>query len=116
MPSSSEQAATHSMQCLQSADYWSRTMSAFGPKRTCASALQMSAFGGKADILQGVKPLDCPASSRLETVMRDDRECANIFYGAERASAKGNSGRHQWLPRVRAPCTSGLAVFTASPP
>jgi hypothetical protein len=28
-------------------------MSAFGPKRTCASALQMSAFGGKADIIQG---------------------------------------------------------------
>src|SRR5262245_61851859 len=25
-------------------------MSAFGPKRTCASALQMSAFGGKADM------------------------------------------------------------------
>src|SRR6185312_2662300 len=26
-------------------------MSAFGPKRTCACAPQMSAFGGKADIL-----------------------------------------------------------------
>src|SRR5262249_54122134 len=25
-------------------------LSAFGPKRTCASALQMSAFGGKADM------------------------------------------------------------------
>src|SRR5262249_53751136 len=25
-------------------------MSAFGPKRTCGCALQMSAFGGKADI------------------------------------------------------------------
>src|SRR5262245_41935706 len=25
-------------------------MSAFGPKRTCASALHMSAFGGKADM------------------------------------------------------------------
>jgi hypothetical protein len=25
-------------------------MSAFGPKRTCSSALQMSAFGGKADM------------------------------------------------------------------
>jgi hypothetical protein len=25
-------------------------MSAIGTKRTCASALQMSAFGGKADI------------------------------------------------------------------
>ena len=27
-------------------------MSAFGPKQTRASALQMSAFGGKADIVQ----------------------------------------------------------------
>jgi hypothetical protein len=27
-----------------------RLMSAFGPKQTCAGALQMFAFGGKADI------------------------------------------------------------------
>ena len=27
-------------------------MSAFGPKRTCGVALQMSAIGGKADIFQ----------------------------------------------------------------
>ena len=36
------------------ADYWRcdqmKMMSANGPKQTCASALQMSAFGGKADM------------------------------------------------------------------
>ena len=30
----------------------SNVMSAIGPKQTYASALQMSAFGGKADIIQ----------------------------------------------------------------
>ena len=32
-------------------------MSAFGPKRTWASALQMSAFGGKADMAFRGNPL-----------------------------------------------------------
>src|SRR5262249_50934483 len=34
-------------------------MSAFGPKRTCVGALQMSAFGGKADMVW------CSANVRL---------------------------------------------------
>jgi len=29
-----------------------RDMSAIGPKQTCASAVHMSAFGGKADMVQ----------------------------------------------------------------
>ena len=33
-------------------------MSAIGPKRTWASALQMSAFGGKADIFGGKAAID----------------------------------------------------------
>src|SRR5262249_6044892 len=63
-------------------------------------------FGGKADILQCVKPLDRPASSRLETVMRDDRECANIFYGAEglplRETAGDTNGYPEFAHLVRA--------------
>src|SRR5215813_5557970 len=35
----------------------SSVLSAFGPKRTCASALQMSAFGCKAD---GLVQCKCP--------------------------------------------------------
>src|SRR5262245_22508405 len=38
-------------------------MSAFGPKRTWASALQMSAFGGKADMTLTSK---CPAHGQGE--------------------------------------------------
>ena len=50
-------------------------MSAIGTKRTCASALQMSAFGGKADI--EVKGFYCPlltqSGHRLEFKLRQRR-------------------------------------------
>jgi len=37
-----------------SRNYNFRVMSAFGPKRICASAQQMSAFGGKADLARAM--------------------------------------------------------------
>jgi len=45
-------------------------MSAIGPKRTWTSALQMSAFGGKADIGTGTDYVRKVLSVRSDTVSR----------------------------------------------
>src|SRR5215475_10071738 len=53
-------------------------MSAFGPKRTCACALHMSAFGGKADITKPCAPSGSSISSCLIVVSKLSSRTATL--------------------------------------
>jgi transposase len=49
-------------------------MSAHGTKRTCQSRRSISAFGGKAEIIEGV-------SSEIEVLARRDVDCERLMSG-----------------------------------
>src|SRR5262249_14975781 len=79
-------------------------MSASGPKRTCASALHMSAFGGKADVSWSVAKRAVGSVGLLQSVgpalpeSRVDRPGCRHRKRRSSANAHGGKTSRRWSP------------------